>query len=409
MRVLLSSGIGPLHFIESVQAMTRHGIDITLILGAVLKNKVALWARIASKVGGRRFVKVLSRRAEGLQGCKYYSQPFAEFLHQWLLIVARFVSIPENIRGGLPWTVFGHNTKKLIYGYDVFHCRAGAGQGGAIQTAKKHGIKVLVDQSALHPRTCEENLKDDYGRWGRPIVIAPGRGVWINVERDCKMADTLVVNADHIKKSFVDNGYPPDKIRVVYLGVRSDFFGVKSEYNCKGHFKVLFTGAASILKGVEYLLESLKILIERGVHVEYTIIGSVLIPTELKDQYAGLPVTYLGRIPQEELKVYFKESDVYVFPSLADGCAKAGMEAMAAGMPVVATRQSGLPITDGVDGLIVPMKDAVAIADKIEWLASHEEDRARLGRCAARLIQTKFTWENYAENMGNIYEEMIRG
>ena len=118
-------------------------------------------------------------------------------------------------------------------------------------------------------------------------------------------------------------------------------------------------------------------------------------------------VTFYGPVPQDDLREFLADSDIYLFPSLADGCAQSGMEALTVGLPVVATYQSGLPITDGDTGCVVPMKDAEAIAEKIEWLISHPEERVRIGKNAAKMMQEKYTWGKYAENVKKIYEEMI--
>ena len=97
-----------------------------------------------------------------------------------------------------------------------------------------------------------------------------------------------------------------------------------------------------------------------------------------------------------------------VFPSLAEGCASSGMEAMAAGLCVVATYESGLPITDGESGYLVPAKNAQALAERIDWLTQHPSELDRTGRTAARLIREKFTWQQYAANVKNVYEELVR-
>ena len=118
-------------------------------------------------------------------------------------------------------------------------------------------------------------------------------------------------------------------------------------------------------------------------------------------------VAFCGPVSQDDLKAFLSESDIYLFPSLADGCAQSGMEALTVGLPVVATYQSGLPITDGETGCVVPMKDAAAIANKIEWLIAHPEERKRLGVNAAKMMREKYTWEKYAENVKKVYEEII--
>ena len=187
---------------------------------------------------------------------------------------------------------------------------------------------------------------------------------------------------------------------------------------------MLFTGNFSLLKGAEYLLESLRILNERGIKVHYDVVGAVSAPKAMlehfnaetqrrgedtlnsKLQTSNLPITFHGPVPQDDLKAFLAESDIYLFPSLADGCAQSGMEALTAGLPVVATYQSGLPITDGETGCVVPMKDAAAIADKIEWLIANPQECERLGRNAAKMMRENYTWEKYAENVKRIYAEL---
>ena len=81
---------------------------------------------------------------------------------------------------------------------------------------------------------------------------------------------------------------------------------------------------------------------------------------------------------------------------------------MAAGLCVVATEESGLPIRDGVNGLIVPAKDANAIVEKLEWLSLHREKINDFGIKAYSTIRDNFSWEKYAENTLKVYEELMK-
>ena len=154
-------------------------------------------------------------------------------------------------------------------------------------------------------------------------------------------------------------------------------------------------------------MESLKILVGHNLNVHYDVVGTIGAPAELLRKYDGLPITYHGQVAQDDLKDYLSAADCYVFPSLADGCAQSGMEALAAGLPVVTTRQSGLPIRDGVTGCIVPIRDALAISKKIQWLMTHREEAEQMGRNAVAMIKSNYSWEQYAENVKKIYMEML--
>ena len=429
MTSILSSGYGRLHLAQSAEYLGRAGVDVKLVCGWVPKNPDSWLVRLCSKIVGRNLAPGLRKRLIVLgNGGEVFSCAWADFMCNALYIVERkiFRGWFHHQVAIFAWAVFGWQTKRHIRKFGrndgvVFHVRSGAGQGGAIRLAKKKGMKVLVDHSALHPAQTEANLKADCERWGVPLSIAPNAGVWKNVLKDCAEADILMVNANHIRDSFVERGYDPKKIRVVYLGVRDDFRNVtiqRLESGRKNNVpRVLFTGNFSLLKGAEYLLESLRILNERGVRVHYDVVGAVSAPKAMLEHFnidalnskletSSLPITFHGPVPQDDLKQFLAESDIYLFPSLADGCAQSGMEALTAGLPVVATYQSGLPITDDETGCVVPKKDAAAIADKVEWLIAHPEGRERLGRNAAKMMRENYTWEKYAENVKRIYEEM---
>ena len=503
MNVVLSSGYGRLHLAQSAEWLGRSGVNVKLVCGWVPKNLDSWPVRLCSKIVGRNLAPGLRKRAITLSaGGEVCSCAWADFMCNALFIAERkiFKGRFHHPIAEFAWSVFGWQTKRIIKRVAndiltqrrrdaekrkvemgrcesakatdnqfnvtaqtsnsklqttplrlcasalekdcgaVFHVRSGAGQGGAIKLAKKRGMKVLVDHSALHPAQTEINLKADCDRWDEPLPIAPNAGVWKNVLKDCAEADILMVNANHIRDSFVERGYDPKKIRVVYLGVRDDFRDVTIRRFESGKNndvpRVLFTGNFSLLKGAEYLLESLRILNERGVKVHYDVVGAISAPRALmRDERGGMrdesaasltsiphppspiphppspipSITFHGPVPQDDLKAFLAESDIYLFPSLADGCAQSGMEALTAGLPVVATYQSGLPITDGETGCVVPMKDATAIADKIEWLIANPQERERIGRNAAKMMRENYTWEKYAENVKGIYEELLKG
>lgn len=420
MTSILSSGYGRLHLAQSADWLGKVGVSVKLICGWVPRNPDGWLVRLCSKIIGRNLSPGMKKRTITLKnGGEVFPCAWADFLCQGLFWFDRkvFHGKKHGAAAEFAWKVFGWQTKRYIRRFSrqgdmVFHVRSGAGQGGAIREAKKRGMKVLVDHSALHPEQSAINLMAECERWGVPVPIEPHSGVWKNVVADCAEADILMVNANHIRDSFVERGYDPRKIRVVYLGVRDDFRDMTLKRIADGQKnavpQVLFTGSFYLLKGAEYLLKSLSILKERGVKVHYDVVGSVITPPKLLEKYLGLPITFHGLVPQDDLKKFLTESDIYLFPSLADGCAQSGMEALTAGLPVVATYQSGLPITDGETGCLVPMKDAIAIADKIEWLITHPEERERIGRNAAKMMRENYTWEKYAESVKGIYAELLK-
>ena len=333
----------------------------------------------------------------------------ADFIMGVLLLVCRLLRCPRTRALTWGWKWFGFNSRRHIRDADVLHVRSGAGQGGAIRCAKRRGIKVLTDHSIAHPAFMEEQLRGEYERNHVFFYMGISSPFWRLVAQDCLDADHLLVNSDFVKETFIQAGFPKEKISVVYLGTRSDFWGL---HKTRGENKVprlLFTGSFEIRKGAEYILRALELLKKRGgPAMRLDVVGWHKGSQKLMEilHVSDLPITFHGQVPQDDLKMFLTNADIYVFPSLAEGCACSGMEAMAAGLCVVATHESGLPITDGETGFIVPSKDAQAIADKLEWLHAHPMEMDRVGANAARLIATEYTWEKYAEKVEKVYREL---
>lgn len=417
MKVVLSTGFGRLHLISSAEWLARFGVFVRLVCGWVPRRADGWMVRMCSRIIGRNLSYGMAKRMIAVPRVEICAMPAVDFFDQGMRLIERslFRGRCHDAVSAIGWLVFGWCSRVHVIDAEIFHCRSGAGRGGAIKCAKRRGLKVVVDHSIAHPKFMEQNLREEYEKNGAPMTMGMDSRFWNMVDADCRDADVVLVNSLFVKDTFVAAGYDPNKVKVVYLGVRNDFMGLRTE--CKPMqteikpLRLLFTGMFCFRKGAEYILEALKILKDRGVSVEMEVLGSYVESLNLIRRYErfALPIRFHGPIPQDELKSYLSECDVYVFPSLAEGCAKSGMEAMAAGLCVIGTAESGLPITDGMDGYIVPSKDAESIADKIERLAANREDVERVGRNAAKLIRDNYTWEKYAEGVKKIYNELLGG
>ncbi len=109
-------------------------------------------------------------------------------------------------------------------------------------------------------------------------------------------------------------------------------------------------------------------------------------------------LTFLGRVPRWEIAAEFSSADVYALPSLAEGSAVSTYQALALGIPVVTTQAAGSVVRDGVDGYIVPERDAESLAEAIARIA---EDRARREEFSAnaRRRVADYTWARYSERL----------
>lgn len=448
MKVILSTGHGRLHLVQSATWLRKAGVDVTMLTGWIPKHPDGWLVKIASKLARHNLVPGMKKRqVPELEG-HVITCTFAEMADECLRIFGRIFKLDMRKISVLGWKIFGRASSKKIKhlspaptSHSIFHVRSGAGHGGAIETARKLGMKIVVDHSIAHPAYMERELKSEYEKRGVRFDLGISSPFWQMIDEDCQWADKILVNSFFVRDTFVAEGYDPKKIEVAYLGVRSDFFGLRQKkFDVSGltfdvvegsnlsstpetsnfkpqtsnstpqtsTIKLLFTGGFGFRKGGEYILEALKIVNEkRPDSFTMDFVGSyekTIVDAYKKD---NLPIIFHGPVPQENLKSYLANSDIYVFPSLAEGCASSGMEAMAAGMCVVATHESGFPITDGENGYLVPTKNAQAIADRILWLMDHPEEIDRVGANAAKLICENYTWEKYAEKVKKLYEELV--
>jgi glycosyltransferase involved in cell wall biosynthesis len=114
-------------------------------------------------------------------------------------------------------------------------------------------------------------------------------------------------------------------------------------------------------------------------------------------------------VPRAEVRRWFAQSDVFVFPSLAEGSALVTYEAMAAGLPVITTPNSGSVVRDGIDGFVVPPRDVEALAERILLLYRGSETRRQMGARGRALVAERYTWRHYRARLCGIYEALLAG
>jgi len=421
--VILSCGYGRLHLMQSAEWLNNRGMPVWLVCGWVPKRHDGLFVRLCSFLVGRNLSPGMKKRQVKLDGkSKVVPCTLSDFLFQGLCFIDNhlFKSVFHEWIRLITWKLLGFHIKNVLMTAKkssddsfILHLRSGTGHGGAIMLARKLGVPVVVDHSIAHPAFMDRQLADEYARNNRKLDIGIKSPFWRMVAQDCEWADVVLVNSSFVKRTLVEQGIPPNKICVIYLGVRSDFLGLRrhvKNHDTRRPLKLLFTGGFCIRKGAEYILEALKIVMgQAACSVEMDVVGSYEDANDLiaRNHAFNLPIVFHGPKPQDELKRYLSASDIYVFPSLAEGCASSGMEAMAAGLCVIATEESGLPIEDGKTGIIVPSKDANAIAEKILMLMDNRAEIDRLGQNAMELIRDNYSWERYADNVVNLYNTMI--
>ncbi len=412
MKVLVTT-LGRGHFIQVADSLRRSGVDADLTQGWVVENpEKSFWLRMAARIVGRQSLiwGFTKRTTDALRGHNF-GDFWAEAIQTFFMLFASRVIKSKKLWHWAVKTGFwlhGRTMAKLLKkgDYQIAHVKSGLGRF-AISAAKKKGIKVLVDHSAGAPQYITEVVDGD--KWG-PWTF------WWLVMQDCNDADILMVDCDFVKSTFLKYGYPEDKIKVVYMGLDKKFNGLKKwdeDLDGIGRTKsnplrIVFTGPFALHKGNETFLATIDLLLKSDLNFDVTVVGASSITDEQRRKYGSAidKIDFKGHVPQDQMCQIMQSHQIYLFPSLSEGCAKSAFEAMSMGLCVVCTFETGLPLTDGYDGYLITKNDPDSIASRIKLLVENPHEMKRTGMTAIETMK-RYTWENYAANVKEVYNELI--
>lgn len=276
-----------------------------------------------------------------------------------------------------------------------------------LRAAKKMGAMTIVERGSSHIRYQERILMEEYALAGLRVtrdMLAHPRTVDKEL-REYEEADRIYTPSAFTKRTFLAEGVPAGKIIQVPFGVDLEaFHPVRKEDDV---FRVVFTGSMSLRKGTHYLLQAFA---ELGLpKAELLLIGTMR--EEIRPffrKYAGR-FNYIGPVPHRELYRHLSQGSVFAIPSIEEGLALVQAQAMACGLPVIATVNTGGEdiIREGMDGFIIPIRDVDALKAKIQYLYDHPEERARMGASAKQRVASGFTWHDYGDRIVSAYRAML--
>jgi colanic acid/amylovoran biosynthesis glycosyltransferase len=220
-------------------------------------------------------------------------------------------------------------------------------------------------------------------------------------------ADFVVCVSDYGRSqlmALVDEGHW-QKIHVVRCGVDLNAFRNNGTVSGNDAAAVLAVGRLVSVKGHGVLLEAIARLTESGRSVSATFVGDGPRRAALEQLARKLGiadrVTFAGGVGQDDIGRYYEDADVFCLPSFSEGLPVVLLEAMAAGLPVVASRIAGIPelIEHGRSGLLVPPGRADLLADALGTLLVDPGRRADLAAEARRRVGSEFDVDASAEQL----------
>jgi glycosyltransferase involved in cell wall biosynthesis len=274
----------------------------------------------------------------------------------------------------------------------------------AIAAARSAGARVIIERGSTHILHQTEVLRREYAEMGLSTPPTPPD----IIERELAeyaLADAIAVPSRFSARTFVDRGVARERLIVNPLGAAvGDAQPAPSDARRP---VVLFVGQVGARKGVVWLLRAFAGL--SGV-ADLRLVGPVERGFEgILRRHLPESTTLVGPLPRRRLAAEYARAHVFCLPSVEEGFGMVLLEAMAAGLPVVATDVTGAAdvIRQGEEGLLVGPRDPAMLREALAEMVGDPARRRRMGEAARSRVCEAFRWEHYWQRSIAAYESLI--
>ena len=255
----------------------------------------------------------------------------------------------------------------------------------ALKWARAHGGVTFIDAQNSHPRVFWNLLTEEQKRWKSPYPPVARQYNQRGLE-SVEQSDYVFAPSTFVRDSFLEQGMEPGRVLLYTLPLNLNWFKpAEADRPESRPLTLLNTGALCLRKGTPYLLEAFRLIRKKEPRAVLRL--SQTIRDDAKEalrQYADLPIDwapYFNLTVEAQRQRYLERlqtSDIFVFPSIEDGFGFVVAEAMACGLPVITTKNTGAAdlVLPGENGEIVPMRNPEAIAEAVlKWWSLLQEGK----------------------------------
>ncbi|MBO3800152.1 MAG: GT4 family glycosyltransferase PelF [Candidatus Brockarchaeota archaeon] len=224
-------------------------------------------------------------------------------------------------------------------------------------------------------------------------------------------SDKIIAVSNSVMKHALSLGAASSKIKVIPNGVDLDEFKPRREFKKIGVKKIIFIGRLFPNKGIQYLVKAAPIVLAKHPHVEFVIVGRGPMEAELRNMVKRLNVEhafkFLGIVPS--IPEVMSQCDVFVRPSLTEGMPLTILEAMACGLPVIASKIPGSSevVKDGETGVLVETGNVEQLSNAIIKLLEDENYAERIRKRAYEFVKNHYSWDRVAKEYLKTYNEIL--
>ena len=388
MKVLLAHP-GTQHAFQLARQLARLGMLEGFWTGLALREE-AWWVRQLTQVEAIR-ERLGNRLLSGVGRRQLHLRPWRELTALWTLrqgapALEVFLCRNQHFQESIPTAAL--RAVDVVIGFDT-------SSWILAERCRDLGRRFILDQSIAHPlwkKRVFETVAARYPDW-RESLVPPLPAMLAHEAQEHALADTIVVASSFTTRSLVAHGVPVERIVCNPYGVDLEAFTPRPPPEAGRPFRFLFLGSVTARKGVPLLLEVWEKLAPR--HAELWLVGPVA--PEVQPHIPDLPgLKVMGKRPHRDLPDIIRSCDVLVFPSYFEGFGLVVLEAMACGVPVIASDATVGPdlIEDGVDGWLMTAGDAARLQALMETALSRPAETFDMGRLARQRIAA-YTWDAY--------------
>lgn len=267
------------------------------------------------------------------------------------------------------------------------------------ESAKRIGATSIYELPLGYYRAVAREINRGRQQWPGLQRATYSEPRWKQLRKDAELelADVIVVASDWAHESLSLSETASNKpVVLVPYGTPADEISPRSQ-SPNGPFTVLFAGQVGLRKGVPHLIEAWEKL--KLSDARLLLAGSMNLPREYVNEHAG-SFEYLGALPRAELLDLMATVDLFVFPSLAEGFGLVIGEAMASGVPVLTTMNTGGPrlITNDIEGWCVLAHEIEPLIERLEWSHKNRDQLYAMG-VSARQRAEQWTWADYRRKL----------
>ena len=366
-----------------------------------------------------RFLKIilpveLSKRMYGrcLAEINPYACTYFELLGLLLLFVNR-VSVLKRIKPWIRKILFVNFSRLVskdcrkrqidfIWSFDSWSL-------DIYKALEKEGVKVvkILDMASTATPTIAKIIEEEYNKHESfYYTFERNRSMYskeniIRYVEEFKYADYFLSPSEWVKKSLLLCGIPKDKILYLPHGVDINKYRPVNKIRKESDvLRFLFVGRVEGAKGIHYLFETFRQLADQ--EIELIVVGNTYSWREEVAHYSP-NIKVIGLLRSSEMPKIYQMADVFILSSLWEGSSLSLLEAMAAGLPVIASEHSCAPdiITSGIEGFVYNPYDIEGLKSHILWFLNNKDKIKEMGIAARNKVEN-YTWEEYYKNVSRI-------